>query len=291
MSRAVKQSTRDEYVRRILCAQEMVAQNLDEVPKPKDVAKHAGFSTHHFHRIFKGIVGESLMVFVRRLRLERAARQLRSSERSITEIAFDAQYNSHEAFTSAFTSLIGVSPKAFRERDSNFYKREPAPIIDDLSVEIRSEPEREVVFMQHIGRYLDVAPVWESLMGWVMSNGVVSEPTQKMYGIVPDDPEITPVEKLRYLACIERHKSTPLPEGPVGQTRLLGGRYAIATHVGSYDTLHDTYLRLIGHWFPQSEYVPAHTPIVEHYLNSPSDTEAHELKTEVRVLIDEKGFS
>jgi len=94
VSRAVKQSTRDEYVRRILCAQEMVAQNLDEVPKPKDVAKHAGFSTHHFHRIFKGIVGESLMVFVRRLRLERAARQLRSSDRSVTEIAFDAQYNS-----------------------------------------------------------------------------------------------------------------------------------------------------------------------------------------------------
>ena len=128
-------------------------------------------------------------------------------------------------------------------------------------------------------------------MSWVLSNDISKVPTQKMYGIVPDDPEITPVEKLRYLACIERDKTDLLPEGPVGQTRLLGGRYAVATHIGSYESLHETYLRLIGYWFPQSEYVPAHTPIVEHYLNSPSDTAAHELQTEVRVLIDEKGFS
>ena len=48
------------------------------------------------------MVGETPLELARRLRLERAAWRLRDKERAVTEIAFDAGYETHEAFTRAF---------------------------------------------------------------------------------------------------------------------------------------------------------------------------------------------
>jgi AraC family transcriptional regulator len=50
----------------------------------------------------------------RRLLLERAAFQIAHSGRSITDIAFDANYNSLEAFTRAFRRAYRTSPSVYR---------------------------------------------------------------------------------------------------------------------------------------------------------------------------------
>jgi len=62
------------------------------------------------HRIFRGVVGETVAEHIRRLRLERAAQRLKSGERPVTEIAFEAGYEAHEAFTRAFRARFGASP-------------------------------------------------------------------------------------------------------------------------------------------------------------------------------------
>ena len=48
-----------------------VTNNLASPLKLKDVARVACFSPHHFHRIFRALVGETLATFVKRVRLER----------------------------------------------------------------------------------------------------------------------------------------------------------------------------------------------------------------------------
>jgi AraC family transcriptional regulator len=79
------------------------------------LADIAGFSVPHFHRIFRAHVGESAISYVRRLRLERAARKLRMGAVDITEIALAAGYDTHAAFSKAFKQQFGLSPSEFRQ--------------------------------------------------------------------------------------------------------------------------------------------------------------------------------
>ena len=82
-----------DYVDRVNRAIDFVVQNLDRPLPLADVARAAGFSPFHFHRIFRSIVGESLNEFVKRVRLEHAVKLLshdRRSQRpgrSLTEVA------------------------------------------------------------------------------------------------------------------------------------------------------------------------------------------------------------
>jgi AraC family transcriptional regulator len=59
----------------------------------------------------------------------------------------------------------------------------------------------------------------------------------------------------------------------------------VGLHSGPYERLHETYLEVIGHWFPGSGFEPAPDAVVEHYLNHPATTPPDELRTEVRVRI------
>jgi len=63
------------------------------------------------------------------------------------------------------------------------------------------------------------------------------------------------------------------------------GSYAVGVHVGPYERLYETYLDIIGRWFPQSGYDLAIDAVIEHYLNDPSCTPKQDLRTEVRVKI------
>ena len=79
------------------------------------LAEVAGFSVPHFHRVFRAQVGESAISYVRRLRLERAARKLRMGAVDITEVALAAGYDTHAAFSKAFKQQFGLSPSEFRQ--------------------------------------------------------------------------------------------------------------------------------------------------------------------------------
>ena len=77
---------------------EHLAAHLDEAPDLEALAAQACLSPFHFHRVFRGMVGETTVELARRLRLERAAWESIRGERPITEIAFGACYETHEAF-------------------------------------------------------------------------------------------------------------------------------------------------------------------------------------------------
>ena len=74
-----------------------------------------GFSVPHLHRIFTEQVGENIAGYVRRVRLERAARKLRAGAVDITEVALAAGYDTHAAFGKAFKGHFGLSPSEFRQ--------------------------------------------------------------------------------------------------------------------------------------------------------------------------------
>ena len=110
----MKESTGQLYKQRILKVQMYIQQNLDRDLSLKELAGKSYFSEYHFHRIFRAVVGEPLKEHIRRLRLERAASDLKHTNNSIINIAFDAGYQTHEAFTRAFRAFFGCSPSGFR---------------------------------------------------------------------------------------------------------------------------------------------------------------------------------
>src|SRR5689334_16239341 len=168
-SAAMKPTTHSFYtdaVRRVI---EHVVAHLGEALALETLAAQACLSPFHFHRVFRGMVGETPLELVRRLRLERAAWRLLHSDAPVTAIAFDAGYETHEAFTRAFRASYADSPSGFRRRTkmrielaapNGVHFRDdgrPQQFIPrdsggrTMQVEIRKYPALRVGTVRHIG--------------------------------------------------------------------------------------------------------------------------------------------
>ena len=104
-----------DYSNRIQDVIRYIGEHIQEPLDRETLASVAGFSIPQFHRVFTAHVGESAISYVRRVRLERAARKLRMGAVDITEVALAAGYDSHAAFSKAFKQQFEVSPREFRQ--------------------------------------------------------------------------------------------------------------------------------------------------------------------------------
>ena len=264
---------------RILRVIDHIHAHLDEELAPKELAALACFSLHHFHRVFRGMTGESVMGFVRRLRLERAAQRLRFGPDSVTDVALSTGYASHEAFTRAFRARFGATPSVYRSETR-------VEIASTTAFDVRDEPERHCVSLRYTGSYEACENAWLQLqaLGAALNYEVQMAGS---VGLVYDDPEVTASEHLRYDACWVLPKEAfpeVLPEGCTHRV-IPAGRYAVAHHRGPYEALYDTYVALLGRWLPFQDFELVDTPVVEIYLNNPGDTPPEALETEVCVQL------
>ncbi|WP_158539786.1 AraC family transcriptional regulator [Gordonibacter sp. 28C] len=85
-----------------------------------EVARAAGYSKFHLHRLFGEVTGMTVHAYVSRRRLTEAAFALARSERPIVDIAREAGYDNQQTFSAAFTALYKVPPARYRARGS-FY--------------------------------------------------------------------------------------------------------------------------------------------------------------------------
>lgn len=290
----MKKSTEQLYKQRILRVQMYIQKNLDRELSLEELAQKSHFSVYHFHRVFKAIVGESLKEHIRRLRLEGAASQLKYTDESVINVAFDAGYQTHEAFTRAFKTTFGCSPSAFRnncstsqqilakyQNDRQLKKRSKNLVNGDEIMEVKIEniePMR-VAFVRHVGPYNQAGVAWEKLCTHLGKEGCLG-PESKFVGICYDDPEVTPPEKIRYDACITVDESF-VPTDEIGVQTIGGGEYAVTTHFGPYDNLSQTYSRLFRDWLMKSDREISQDPCMEFYLNDPESTEPDDLLTDV----------
>jgi len=82
------------------------------------------FSRYHFDRMIRSVAGEPPSAFRRRILLERAAYRMITTTAPL-DIAVEAGYGSHEAFTRAFTKAYGAPPAVWRRRPGHI--QIPAP--------------------------------------------------------------------------------------------------------------------------------------------------------------------
>jgi AraC family transcriptional regulator len=86
------------------------------------------FSRYHLDRMIRSIAGEPPQAFRRRILLERAAYRMVTTRAPLLDIAVEAGYGSHEAFTRAFTRAYGASPSAWRRKPGHLQVAAPSDV-------------------------------------------------------------------------------------------------------------------------------------------------------------------
>jgi AraC family transcriptional regulator len=281
----MKASTEQDYRERLVRTLVYIQEHLDGPLELDEVAGVAAFSSFHFHRIFRGLVGETLKEHTRRLRLERAARNLKRSEEPIIQIALQAGFETHESFTRAFGDMFGVPPSAYRNSSTldGGSGYQPPEYGEPPAVDLQDLPPLQLLFLRHVGPYAQVGAVWMRLMTWAGMRGLLG-PGMKLIGIVHDDPDVTPEGKIRYDAAVTVSRPVQA-EGDFGLMEFPAGRYAVYLHKGPYEALGKVYQRIYGGWLPRSGYSLRDLPAFEQYLNSPQTAAPADLLTAIHVPI------
>lgn len=88
-------------------------ENAEQAPSLAQLARHAGLSPYHLHRVFKAVSGLTPKAYAAAHR----ARRLRAAlDRcgTVTEAIFDAGYNSHARFYENANRLLGMTATDYR---------------------------------------------------------------------------------------------------------------------------------------------------------------------------------
>jgi len=279
-----KPTTRIDYGRRVARVMAYINDHLDEELTLERMAEIACFSPHHFHRIYRGIAGETASDTIRRLRLQRAAYELTRSGMPIGRVARRAGYSSVEAFTRAFGADHGEPPAAYRSRLTPFYpiQNGDAPM---PPVTIKTFSGASLAAIEHRGDYQTIGRSFDQLAAWAASHGLMDSP-RRWFGIYYDDPASVPVAQLRSEAAVEVDPETPLADGMV-RREIPPARVASIVHKGPYAELERTYRQLFSEWLPASGEEPSDRPCFEHYINDARTVPPPELLTEI--LLPLKG--
>jgi AraC family transcriptional regulator len=161
----------------------------------EDLATKLSYSKWYLTRKFKSETGETLMSFIKRIRMQSAVNHI--SDKKIMDIALDTLYQSHEGFSRAFLKMFDVSPRDYKRlirldplfvaktmSDVRKYIEEGGMLMSDtpipVFVQVISKPERNLICKKGLQAedyfaYCDEVgcEVWDQLLS---IEGALSEP-------------------------------------------------------------------------------------------------------------------
>lgn len=251
------------------------------------LAKEAGMSERNLLLLFKAYTGESPGAYKNRLRMEYAQQLMKDRGRTFAEISERTGFANVPAFNNGFRKACGMPPSAKR-RELYGRLRRSETVPHYRRENLAATP---ILYLTFTGSYARCSTAsferdsWERLEAFAKDRGLYSEASE-YWGIAPDDTEITREDKCRFYAALSFRGDLPqLGIGCEIKTRLLPeGQYAVYTHRGSYDCMEDFYTDILLHL----DYEMGDTPVLEKYLNAPSDTPEEELLTEIWIPMQER---
>lgn len=287
----MKEESKTFYKEAINRAVDFIEQNLNQPIYLEDIANKAYLSKFHFQRIFKGLTGETASEFLIRLRIEKSALLLASSDNTVSDVAFACGFNSVEHFSRSFNNSFGISPTNYREQKNEIQKQKlvntkPTDMnnIQLAEPEIKNISPIKVIYIRHTGAYNEVGKVWERLIKFAYKKLLVFF-NVKIIGIIHDSPEITDEQHIRYDACVAVKKEVK-PEDEIGYKVINGGKYSVFKYKGSYQNFDKVYDYIYTHWLTNSSYKLADEPSFEMYLNSPNKVKPENLLTDIYIPIE-----
>ena len=98
----------------VRAAQYMSEHYMDDITSA-DIAAAAGYSLNYLTRRFREAAGIGVHEYLMFIRLQRAALQLVSTDRTVTDIAISCGFSDSNYFKDAFKKKYGVTPRAYRK--------------------------------------------------------------------------------------------------------------------------------------------------------------------------------
>lgn len=288
-----RQQRRVEYTARINRVLDHIEAHLAEPLRLRDLASIAHLSPFHFHRVFGAMTGETVSRLVQRLRLEKAAGQLRGLPgKPVTEIALDCGFSGSSAFARAFREAFHASPSEWRKAlaskigisnsnaASSLRNTQQAPpssswhidaatghlawrmTMNDktaAAIEVKELPALHVAYVRHTGPYQGNPEVFgrlfEKLCKWAGARGLLGRPGASLLAVYHDDPEVTEASKLRVSVCLPVAEDTPV-EGEVGTMTVAGGKFAVGRFELGPQEYQQAWNLIYGTWLPESGFQP-----------------------------------
>lgn len=234
-----------------------------------EIAVACNVSAFHLTRAFAAMTGRSLMRYVRARRLSEAARQLAAGAGDILEVALDAGYGSHEAFTRAFREQFSLTPEQVRARGHTAN----IPIVE--AIVMNSTPATDLA----PPRFESLNDLWiaglaeryecDSAAGipgqWQRFSpnlgNIPGQVGQAAYGVIYNfDKE----GSFDYLCGVEVKATADLPQG-LTMLRVPKQEYAVFTHRGHIAGIRSTFAAIWSDWVPKSNRPVADAPSFERY--------------------------
>lgn len=257
------------------------------------LARRSGWSACHLQRSFKRFSTETPKQFSQRIRLERAAGDLLSSNASILTIALDAGFGSHEVFSRSFRRRFGCSPQEYRAsrqselgmtgrngkivysvspcvrlyRVSLTPSRENGKMADPIIEKKMLESKQPILFVQRRIAFSELQQTMGECFGTLYGHGAKSGLAiagQPIARYVSTGPGLWTVDFIMPLA------SPAEAEGEMQAGVLPSGPVAFAVHQGAYDTLGETNAA-IEKWIEENGYSVSGAPW-ESYVTDPGET-------------------
>ena len=264
-----------DYLASIQAAIDFIEENLFEDIAPADVADRVGFSEYHFHRIFHGMLAESMAAYIRKRRIFETARLLRTTDKSIYELASLARFDSRDSYTRAFKKIYKVSPGEFRRLKTKGWDFQKARttkkmlqhLKGGITLEPRFETRKAELVVGLAASYPDERPrevenLWKLLLE--RKGEISAVKSGSALGVfLADHPAVArrPRDTYIYLAGLPVSSLGDIPDGMCSCT-IPEGQYAVFTHKGPLDTIMHSINYIWGTWIPNN---------LEHYqhVNGP----------------------
>jgi AraC family transcriptional regulator len=223
----------------------------------EEISQAAGLSRYHLSRIFGLVTGQSISSYIRGRRLSGAALALIGGSSTILEVALDAGYGSHEAFTRAFRDQFGVTPDEVRKQGHTRnllllepIRMDPARLNDLEPPRFETLPSMLFAGLQETYAYggnAAIPSLWQKFNAHF--GHIAGQIGNVAYGICTHVEGET--EKFRYMAAVGMADAGELPEG-FSTLKIPAQRYAVFTHRGHVSGIPATMHKIFGTWWPTS---------------------------------------
>ena len=229
------------------------------------MANSVYYSLYHFIRLFQSVTGFSPKTYLQQRRLSEAMVELKNSNKKIIEIAYDYQFNSHEAFTRAFRKQFGINPSQIKNGVSLTNLPYVNPINDDYihqsektrntPPEIIELPEKILVgisfFLRDDSKVTDLSKEWSQLKGEI--ENIKSRLTPERFYQVQYWSENQDLDGLYFFIGIEvRNINEVQPQFVV--KIIPKSRYLKFIHKGLANKVGYTYKFIYNQFLPDTNY-------------------------------------
>lgn len=273
-----------QYSVKIQTLLNFIDENLAEPLTLTELSKRSAISPFHLHRLFSAQVKQPLRQYVQTKRLVRAAHQVYFREQDITDIAFDAGYQSLEAFSRAFKKKFKQSPRDFRIKPQSqpwlvtpihSLKGNTMTSYQNSDVSIINFPRTLVATYRHKGDPAKIMTSVQHFIQWRKAHH--TPPSQsKTFNLLYSDPEQTEPSSFIFDICAESKHQVLNDKYQIFSQEIPNMKCAKVHYQGPDQGLATALNFLYGEWLNSSNETLADFPCIIERLTMYPDVAPHQ---------------